>query len=252
MKKLFVLMLAVICMTEACTSEVAVHAIPDSVNPMKMTPALFTEASDSLIAALGVQDGIPSSLCSFLLIKDGKNILIDSGNGREDSQLIPTLAGLGLAPEDIDYVFLTHLHGDHTGGLTNGGAAVFTEAQIYLNKDEYDGWGNVPESDMGKAYGDRIVVFDADDESALPCGIKAVKAYGHTPGHTLYRVGDMLFAGDIMHAVALQRVNPDICARFDQDKEASASTRKAVLQLASEEGLKVYGAHFPEPHYIQF
>lgn len=252
MKKLFVLIIAAICMAGACTSEMTVHAISDSANPRTMAPALFTEASDSLIAALGVQDGIPLSLCAFLLIKDGKNILIDSGNGNEDSQLIPRLAGLGLAPEDIDYVLLTHLHGDHIGGLTNAGAAVFTEAKIYLNKDEYDGWGNVPESDMGKAYGDRIVKFDADDESALPCGIKAVKAYGHTPGHTMYRVGDILFAGDIMHGVALQRVNPDICARFDQDKAASANARKALFQLASEDGLKVYGAHFPEPYYIQF
>jgi glyoxylase-like metal-dependent hydrolase (beta-lactamase superfamily II) len=103
---------------------------------------------------------------------------------------------------------------------------------------------------MGKAYDGRIVLFDADSD--LPCGIKAVKAYGHTPGHTMYRVNDILFAGDIMHAVALQLVDPDICARFDQDQEASASSRKALLEYAAEEGLEVYGAHFPEPYYLQF
>lgn len=243
--------LAAVCMASACKSEVIeIHAIPDNSDPMKMMPALFTEAPDSLIAALGVQDGIPSSLCVYLIRKDGKNILIDSGNGNEDSRLIPELNSLGLSPEDIDYVFLTHLHGDHTGGLTKGETAVFPEAKVYLNKDEYEGWGNVPESDMGKAYGERIVLFDASDE--LPCGIKAIKAYGHTPGHTMYRAGDILFAGDIMHAVALQKGNPEICARFDQDKEASVRSRKALLEYAAAEGLKVYGAHFPEPYYIQF
>lgn len=250
MKKMFVLALAAVLAANACKSEVEVHAIPDNQNPMKMTPALFTEASDSLIAALGVQDGIPSSLCVYLIRKDGKNILIDSGNGNEDSQLVPTLAGLGVTPEDIDYVLLTHLHGDHIGGMVNAGGAAFPDAEVYINKDEYDGWGNVPESDMGKAYDGRIVLFDADSE--LPCGIKAVRAYGHTPGHTMYRIDNILFAGDIMHAVALQLGNPDICARFDQDQEASARSRKALLQSASEEGLKVYGAHFPEPYYIQF
>ena len=55
-----------------------------------------------------------------------------------------------------------------------------------------------------------------------------------------------------MHAVALQLADPDICARFDQDQEASASSRKALLEYAAEEGLKVYGAHFPEPYYLQF
>jgi glyoxylase-like metal-dependent hydrolase (beta-lactamase superfamily II) len=121
---------------------------------------------------------------------------------------------------------------------------------VYINKVEYEGWGNVPESEMGKAYDGRIVLFDADSD--LPCGIKAVEAYGHTPGHTMYRVNDILFAGDIMHAVALQLADPDICARFDQDQEASASSRKALLEYAAEEGLKVYGAHFPEPYYLQF
>lgn len=250
MKKMLVLALMAMSVANACRSEVEVHAIPDNKNPMKMTPALFTEASDSLVAALGVQDGIPSSLCVYLVRKDGRNIMIDSGNGNEDSQLLPALQGLGLLPEDIDYVFMTHLHGDHTGGMTNAGEAVFPDAKVYINKDEYDGWGNVPESDLGKAYEGRIVLFDADSE--LPCGIKAVKAYGHTPGHTMYRVDDVLFAGDIMHAVALQLADPDICARFDMDQEASAASRKALLQYASEEGLKVYGAHFPEPYYLQF
>ena len=250
MKKLLVLALAAMCMANACMSEVNVCALPDNQNPMKMTPALFAGASAELIDSLGVHDGIPSSLCSYLVQKDGKNILIDSGNGNEDSQLIPALKVHGLVPEDIDYVLLTHLHGDHTGGLTRAGEAVFTNAEVYINKVEYEGWGNVPESEMGKAYDGRIVLFDADSD--LPCGIKAVEAYGHTPGHTMYRVNDILFAGDIMHAVALQLVDPDICARFDQDQEASASSRKALLEYAAEEGLEVYGAHFPEPYYLQF
>lgn len=250
MKKLLVMALAAMCMANACMSVVTVCAIPDNQNPMKMTPALFTEAPAELIESLGVQDGIPSSLCAYLVQKDGKNILIDSGNGNEDSQLIPTLMVHGVSPEDIDYVLLTHLHGDHAGGMTKAGEAVFTNAEVYINKDEYEGWGNVPETDMGKAYDGRIVLFDADSD--LPCGIKAVKAYGHTPGHTMYRADDILFAGDIMHAVALQLADPNICARFDQDQEASASARKALLEYAAEEGLKVYGAHFPEPYYIQF
>ena len=103
MKKLLVLALAAMCMANACMSEVTVCALPDNQNPMKMTPALFAGASAELIDSLGVQDGIPSSLCSYLVQKDGKNILIDSGNGNEDSQLIPALKTHGLVPEDIDY-----------------------------------------------------------------------------------------------------------------------------------------------------
>lgn len=237
-------------LTSSCSTETEVYAIPDSQNPMTMTPALFTNVPEGLVEELGVENGIPSSLCSFLVKKDGKNILFDSGNGAENSQLVPALEGMGLKPEDIDYVFITHLHGDHIGGMVKDGAAVFTNATVYLNKDEFDGWGNVDESPMGVAYGERISLFTQDSD--LPCGIQPIKAYGHTPGHTMYRVGDVVFAGDIMHATALQLVNPDSCARFDQNQEESAKTRKNALASFKAEGLKVYGMHFPAPYYIQF
>ena len=164
--------------------------------------------------------------------------------------MVPLLEVHGVKPEDIDYVFITHLHGDHIGGMVNEGKAVFTNAKVYLNKDEHAGWDNAHDMDMMKAYADRIVLFDADGK--LPCGIKAIKAYGHTPGHTMYRIDDTVFAGDIMHGTALQLANPESCARFDQNQDQSAQTRKDALASFKAEGLKVYGMHFPAPYYIQF
>lgn len=231
-------------------SQTEIHAIPDNENPMTMTPALFTDIPEGLVEELGVENGIPSSLCAFLVRKDGKNILFDSGNGAENSQLIPLLAINEVMPEDIDYVFITHTHGDHIGGMVKDGKAVFANAVVYMNKDEYDGVEGFAESTMAQAYGDKIIQFTED--SVLPCDVKAIKAYGHTPGHTMYRMGDVVFAGDIMHATALQLVNPESCARFDQNKEQSAQSRKEALASFKAEGLKVYGMHFPEPYYIQF
>ena len=252
MKNLISLAFAAIFLATSCVSlsTTEVHAIPDNLNPMTMTPALFTDVPDGLIAELGVENGIPSSMSAFLVKKDGKNLLFDSGNGADDSQLVPTLAIHELKPEDIDYVFITHLHGDHIGGMVKDGAAVFTNATVYLNKDEYDGWGNVDESPMGQAYGKSIKLFT--EETVLPCGVEAIKAYGHTPGHTMYRIDNYIFAGDIMHATALQLVNPESCARFDMDKEMSAKTRKDMLEFFKSEGLMVFGMHFPDPYYIQF
>ena len=172
---------AAVLMTASCISTTEFHAIPDSKTPMTMTPALFTNVPEGLAEELGVENGIPSSMCAFLVKKNGKNILFDSGNGGDDAQLIPTLAIHGVAPEDIDYVFITHLHGDHIGGMVKDGKAVFTNATVYLNKDEYDGWGDVDESPMGVAYGKKITLFT--DSDVLPCGVQAIKAYGHTPGH---------------------------------------------------------------------
>ena len=249
---LWISLAAAMFLISACASgtKTEVHAIPDSKNPKTMTPGLFTDIPEGLIEELGVEEGIPSSLCAFFVRKDGKNILFDSGNGADDSQLIPTLESIGINPEDIDYVFITHLHGDHIGGMVKDGAAVFANATVFLNKDEYDGWGNVDESPMGQAYGESIKLFT--DADTLPCGIQAIKAYGHTPGHTMYRIDDIVIAGDLMHATALQLENPESCARFDMDKEKSAQTRKSALESFKEEGLKVYGMHFPDPYYIQF
>ena len=231
-------------------SETVICPIPDSKTPMTMTPGLFTNVPEGLVEELGVENGIPSSMSAFYVSKDGKDILFDSGNGGKDAQLLPTLETIGVSPEDIDYVFITHLHGDHIGGMVNEGKAVFTNAKVYVNVDEYAGWENADDMDMMKAYGENMVYFDADGD--LPCGIKAIKAYGHTPGHTMYRVDDVVFAGDIMHATALQLVNPDSCARFDQNQEESAKSRKEALANFKAEGTKVYGMHFPDPYFIQF
>lgn len=77
------------------------------------------------------------------------------------------------------------------------------------------------------------------------CGVEAILALGHTPGHTLYRLGDKLIVGDIMHGVALQLAHPEFCARFDMDKEQTIASRKAVLERAKQEGWTMYGMHFP-------
>ena len=161
-------------LASACKSETEIHAIPDNLNPMTMTPALFTDVPEGLIEELGVEDGIPSSLCAYLVKKDGQEMLFDSGNGAENSQLIPALEALGVMPEDIDYVFITHTHGDHIGGMVNYGKAVFTNATVFINKDEYEGTG-FAESDMAKAYGEKMVQFT--EETVLPCEVKAIKAY---------------------------------------------------------------------------
>ena len=244
--------LAISCVQR--TTEVEIIPIQDNVTPRLMARGLFADAPDSLFEALGLQDGIPSSVCAFLAKCDGRNVIFDAANGAPDSQLLPVLASNGVAPEDVDYIFITHLHGDHIGGLMKDGAPVFTTAELYINKVEYDAWMAMEQNAalvaLTQAYGDRLKTFVPGD--ALPCGVEAIEAYGHTPGHTVYKVGAALIVGDIMHGVALQLENPQYCARFDMDHGQSVATRKRIMEMAADSGFKLYGMHFPEPYFLQF
>ena len=244
------------CAMTACSSgqnDYEIFPIQDNLSPRMMGRTLFPDAPDSLIAELGLEEGIPASVSAFLVKTGGNEILFDAANGAPDSQLMPVLESLQTTADEVDYIFITHLHGDHIGGLLKEGEAVFSNALVYINKTEYDAWmameGRQSEGlrNICNAYGERVKTFTPEDE--LPCGIEAVEAYGHTPGHTAYRVGDALIAGDVMHGTALQARYPEFSAGFDMDKEMSVKTRRAILKMA-EEGVKVYGMHFPAPYHL--
>ena len=123
------------------TTETKLHVIFDNPAPRTMPLALFGDVPSDLVASLHIANGIPSSVSVMLLEKDGQQLLFDAGNGNADSQMLPRLQELGYAPTDIDAIFITHLHGDHIGGMVNDGKAVFTNATVYINKDEYEGTG---------------------------------------------------------------------------------------------------------------
>ena len=230
-------------------SESRLHVIFDNPAPRTMPVSLFGEVPDELVSSLGIADGIPSSVSVMLLEKDGQQLLFDAGNGNDDSRLLPRLQELGYTSADIDAIFITHLHGDHIGGLLKDGEAVFSEAKLYINNQELQAWKAMPEErnaqvrQMIQAYGERLIAFDVKE--ALPCEIQPIAAYGHTEGHTVYRIGDKLIAGDIMHGIALQLEHPEYCARYDMDKEAAIASRKSVLERVKQEGWTLFGMHFP-------
>lgn len=228
--------------------------IQDNPGNKLMPVALFPDAPDKLIEQLHLQEGIPSSVSTFLLEKGGKLILFDTGNGAPDSRLARRLAYLNTSPENIRYIYLTHFHGDHIGGMMRGDTVVFPNAEVYASKAEYEAWMKMPKEQNAlvvktmEAYKDRLHLFEFGD--TLPGGVVALDAAGHTPGHTAYRAGQFLIVGDLMHGVALQREHPDICASFDMDKEASAAARKRIMQYAEDNDLRMAGMHFPAPGFL--
>ena len=182
--------------------------LKDNAGERLMPRTLFPDAPDSLIDSLGLQDGIPASVGTFLVETNGCLILFDTGNGTPDSRLLTELKRRGISPADIRYLYLTHFHGDHIGGMMQGDSVVFPNAEVYTSQMEYDGWMNMPEERKAQvvktmeAYKERLHLFSFGD--VLPGNVTALNAVGHTPVHTAFQVGRLLIVGDLMHGTALQ------------------------------------------------
>lgn len=230
--------------------------IRDNANEHLMPCSLFPDADDALIDSLSLQEGIPASVSMFLVECEGKRILFDTGMGSPESKLLRGLESLNVKPEDIDYLFITHFHGDHIGGMMRNDSVVFPNAEVYASKIEYDAWMGMPADKRGQvektmnAYNDRLHLFAFGD--TLPCGVVAMKAVGHTPGHTVFQLGKLLVVGDLMHGAELQMKYPEICAKYDMDKKNAVETRKYFLNYAVENGMVVAGMHLPVPAFMYF
>lgn len=234
---------------EENSKTVSLTWIEDKPGPSMNEKALFPDVPDSIWSKLGIEDGVPSSMSCFLVQTEGKNILFDTGLGAPFSQLQSKLSEKGLTSDSIDYIFITHLHGDHIGGMMADGKVVFPNAEVFVNRTEAEAWRNMPDGKGDKAtavldaYQGKVHQFEAGD--TLDFDIISIPAYGHTPGHTVFRKDSILIAGDIMHGVALQTQYPEYCARYDMDKDAAVEARKRILKYVKENGLTMYGMHFP-------
>ncbi|TWI44517.1 glyoxylase-like metal-dependent hydrolase (beta-lactamase superfamily II) [Pseudoduganella flava] len=172
----------------------------------------------------------------------------------------------GYRADDIDAVLITHIHGDHSGGLAQDGKMLFPNATVYVNRHDADFWLNA--ANKPKAAENQRPGFDQaaqqfapylaagkvktfDGESELLPGIWTRPATGHTPGHTVYalRSGghELRFWGDLLHVKDVQFAAPEVTIRFDVDSPAAERQRKAAFADAASRGYLVAAAHTPFP-----
>lgn len=177
-------------------------------------------------------------------------VLFDTGLNADAT--VGALAGAGYTPDQVDVVVLTHMHGDHIGGLMKDGAPTFANARYATGQVEYDHWAGAENEgfDANVRPMAEMMTFLGDGDDVVG-GITGMAAFGHTPGHMVYRLdsagqGLVIFA-DLANHPVWSLARPSWEVRFDADKEAAAASRRNVLGMIAADRIPAVGYHMPFP-----
>jgi len=224
----------------------------------------------SLLARSYLKPPVETSVNGYLINTGTKLVLIDTGAaglfGPTLGKLVANLKASGYQPEQVDEIYITHMHPDHVGGLVAGDKAAFPNAIVRADTREGGFWLSKEKMDAAPAdakgffqgamaslnpyvAAGKLKTFDGATE--LVPGIKAIPAPGHTPGHTIYAVesqGNKLVVwGDLMHVAAVQFAMPTATMQFDVDSKAAMPQRQKNYADAAKKGYYVAVAHVAFP-----
>ena len=215
-----------------------------------------------------------TSVNTFLIQSNGRMAIVDTGSG---NYMPPTagfvqrnLAAGGIDPRAIDTVLLTHMHPDHSAGLTDmsNGELLFPNAELVMHENEPAHWFD--DGAMAKANErEAKLFFQAGREQVAPYrkrtrlfkqgevfpGVTAIPSHGHTPGHTAYLVASgneqLMIWGDTVHVPEVQTAFPEAGMAFDTDLAAAAASRKRMFDRVSADGVLIAGMHLHFPAFAR-
>jgi glyoxylase-like metal-dependent hydrolase (beta-lactamase superfamily II) len=237
------------------------------VNKLLKQPAAKTDAA---LAKSFEKSPLQTSVNGFLINTGSKLILIDAGAaslfGPTLGQLLGNLKAAGYKPEQVDEIYISHMHGDHVGGLAANEQRVFPNAIVRAGKLDADYYLNPANLDKAPAeakdnfQGPMVSINPYVKagkfqpivaNSELSPGIKSYFNGGHTPGHITYVVESkgqkLVLLGDLLHVQAVQFEDPGVGIQFDSDSKIAIAERKEAFAAAAKGGYLIGAPHLAFP-----
>lgn len=243
--------------------------------PAKVFPELDSDEGRALLEKGGLPPAgpVPSPVNAWLVRRGDKTWLLDAGCGTVFGpgfdRVEAALAAEGVKPASLETIWVSHLHGDHVGGLTSrDGSARFPNAELVLQEKEVAYWTDAGERSRA-AEGDRkgfdiaTRALDAykgrlrtiTGEASLASGATSIPLPGHTPGHAGVLLEDgserLLIWADVVHSRLVQFSHPAWTLAFDVDTHQAVATRKRILDRAVTEKLPIAGMHLADVGRIE-
>ncbi|WP_338474551.1 MBL fold metallo-hydrolase [Pseudomonas sp. MS646] len=248
-----------------------ITALSDGTLPLDLHPLLrgiSAEKIDALLKKGFIRNPVETSINTYVIDTGPRVLLVDTGAGELFGQvagkLPQSLAAAGYKLEDISDVLLTHIHADHSGGLSRNRQMMFPNATVHVAQADVDFFldpanltkGLKPQ-DLEKSqrtvgpYVDAGRVKTFSGPTTLVPGITAIPTPGHTPGHSVYRVesqGESIdFWGDLLHVGPVQFARPDVTVTFDVDQDRARAQRQQQFKASANEARLSAAAHLPFP-----
>jgi glyoxylase-like metal-dependent hydrolase (beta-lactamase superfamily II) len=222
---------------------------------------------------VGRDAAVEISIHGFLLESQGQRILVDTCAGHDDhnARILALVASVGtiehhhhdvrsaleargIEAGDVDVVVCTHLHADHIGGCSEGGAPVFPNARYVVAGDEWEHWSTAVSADDYESIDAQIrplvdtgLVDLVDPDHRLTDEVQLIPTPGHTPGHVSIEIASggrvAVITGDLVHH-PIELLEPDWAMIADIDPKQVASSRRRFVERYGDGNATLFGTHF--------